>query len=187
MLIVFSGAPGTGKTTLSRPLALQLAAVYLRIDTIEQPIIAAYGNDIADTGYRVAYGVARDNLLLGRDVVADCVNPLNITRDAWRDVGLSAGVPVAEIEVLCSAPAEHRRRVETRTPDIPGFALPTWDQVCQPADRPMAPRAHRHRHSRADCRRLPRGTIGCPARLIPQLLQRSRLRAPGRLAGPGRW
>ena len=90
MLIVFSGAPGTGKTTLSRLLALQLAAVYLRIDTIEQPIMAAYGNDIADTGYRVAHGVARDNLLLGRDVVADCVNPLNIAREAWRDVGLSA-------------------------------------------------------------------------------------------------
>jgi predicted kinase len=130
MLIVFSGAPATGKTTLSRPLAQQLAAVYLRIDTIEHPVMAAYGDDIADTGYRVAYGLARDNLLLGRDVVADCVNPLNITRDAWRDVGLSAGVPVTEIEVLCSDPAEHRRRVETRTPDIPGLAPPTWDQVC---------------------------------------------------------
>ena len=129
MFIVFSGAPGVGKTTISRPLAQRLAAVYLRIDTIELPVMAAYGADIADTGYRVAYGVARDNLLLGRDVVADCVNPLNITRDAWRDVGLSAGVPVTEIEVLCSDPAEHRRRVETRSPDIPGLALPTWDQV----------------------------------------------------------
>jgi predicted kinase len=129
MLIVFSGAPATGKTMLARLLAQRLAAVYLRIDTIEHPVMAAYGNDIADTGYRVAYGVARDNLLLGRDVVADCVNPLNITRDAWRDVGLSAGVPVAEIEVVCADPAEHRRRVETRAADIPGFALPTWEQV----------------------------------------------------------
>jgi len=39
MLIVFSGTPGTGKTTLSRLLAQQLGAVYLRIDTMDQPIM----------------------------------------------------------------------------------------------------------------------------------------------------
>jgi predicted kinase len=130
MLIVFSGAPGTGKTTLSRLLAQHLAAVWLRIDTIEHPVMAVYGADIADTGYRVAYGIARDNLLLGRTVVADCVNPLNLTRDAWRSGGLGAGAAVVEIEVICSDRSEHRRRVEGRTADIPGFALPTWEDVC---------------------------------------------------------
>ena len=75
---------GQGPRRFRRLLARRLAAVYVRIDTIEQPVMAASSNDIADTGYRVAHGVARDNLLLGRDVVADCVNPLNVTRDAWR-------------------------------------------------------------------------------------------------------
>ncbi len=141
MLIVFSGAPGTGKTTLSRSLARQLAAVYLRIDTMEQPLMAAYGNDIADAGYRVAYGVAQDNLALGLTVVADCVNDVNIARDAWRDVGLRAGVPILEFEILCSDVAEHRRRVETRKADIPGFTLPTWEEVCSRRTEPWR-RAH---------------------------------------------
>lgn len=38
MLIVFSGLPGTGKTTLARDLASRAGAVYLRVDTIEQAI-----------------------------------------------------------------------------------------------------------------------------------------------------
>ncbi len=38
MLIVFSGLPGTGKTTIANDLAATTGAVYLRIDTIEQAI-----------------------------------------------------------------------------------------------------------------------------------------------------
>ena len=35
MLIVFGGLPGTGKTTLSRLVAQDLSATWLRIDVIE--------------------------------------------------------------------------------------------------------------------------------------------------------
>lgn len=38
MLIIFSGLPGCGKSTIARALAKRLGAVYLRIDTIEQAI-----------------------------------------------------------------------------------------------------------------------------------------------------
>ena len=41
MLIIFSGLPGSGKSTIARALARRLRAVYLRIDTIEQAIRAA--------------------------------------------------------------------------------------------------------------------------------------------------
>ena len=37
MLIVFGGLPGTGKTTLSRLVAQDLSATWLRIDVIEVP------------------------------------------------------------------------------------------------------------------------------------------------------
>ncbi|CAN2533969.1 hypothetical+protein [Methylocapsa aurea] len=129
MLVVFSGLPGSGKTTLSRLLARRLEAVYLRIDTMEPPIQAAYGHDIGDVGYRVAFGVAADNLALGRKVIADCVNDVNIARDAWRAVGRAAKVVVAEIEVRCSDAREHRRRVETRIADVAGLLLPSWEEI----------------------------------------------------------
>jgi len=136
MLIVFSGAPGTGKTTLSRLLAQQLGAVYLRIDTMDQPIMETYGDDIADVSYRVAYGVAHDNLKLGHVVVADCVNDVNITRDAWRNVALGIEVAVVEVEVVCSDVTEQRRRIEQRLPDIPNFTPPTWQTICNRRSEP---------------------------------------------------
>ena len=62
-------------------------------------------------------------------MIADCVNPLPITRDAWIAIAQQARVGAVEIEIICSDSAEHRRRVETRTSDIPGLRLPTWEEV----------------------------------------------------------
>jgi predicted kinase len=74
MLIVLSGLPGVGKTTIARELACALAAVYLRIDSIEQALRQA-GLAVKAEGYAVAHAVAADNLRAGQTVVADCVNP----------------------------------------------------------------------------------------------------------------
>ena len=63
--------------------------------------------------------------------MADSVNPIEVTRAAWRDVAKRAGTRCIEIEVVCSDELEHRRRVETRTADIAGHRLPTWQEVCE--------------------------------------------------------
>jgi len=128
---VFGGLPGTGKTTIARELARHLGAVHLRIDSIEQALRECRGGRHSpdDAGYRVAYEVAADNLSLGRVVVADSVNPLPVTRDAWVAVAKRTGTPVVEVELLCSDPKEHRRRAETRVSDIPGLVLPTWQEI----------------------------------------------------------
>jgi len=49
---------------------------------------------------------------------------LQITRDAWRAVGDGTGAEIAELEIICSDRAGHRRRVETRVNDIPGHEPP---------------------------------------------------------------
>ena len=110
MLIVFGGLPGTGKTTIARELARELGAVYLRIDSIEQAIrdSVTVNRSLDDAGYRVGYGVAGDNLGLGRTVIADSVNPLAVTRNAWVEVANRARASVMEIEVICSDVDEHR-------------------------------------------------------------------------------
>ena len=131
MLIIFGGLPGVGKTAIARELARRTGAVHLRIDSIEEAIRASgvVSGPLDDAGYRVAYAVAEDNLRLGRIVVADSVNPLPVTRLAWRDVAIRAQVRTMEIEVVCSDAREHRRRVETRIADIPGLRLPVWNDI----------------------------------------------------------
>jgi len=128
MLVVFSGRSGTGKTTIARALAAAASAVYLRIDSIEQAM-RNEGTTVVAEGYVAAYAVAEDNLRLGRTVVADSVNPWPLTRAAWRSVAERAGVPVLDVELVCSDAAEHRRRVEARRADIPGHHVPTWPEV----------------------------------------------------------
>ena len=128
LLIVFGGLPATGKTTLARGLARRLAATHMRIDTIEQSLKAA-GLAVGPAGYVIANALTADNLMLGRTVVADCVNPVLASRNGWRETALRCSARLVEVEIICSDLAEHRRRVEGRVTDIEGLVLPGWDQI----------------------------------------------------------
>lgn len=77
----------------------------------------------------VCWAQAEENLNLGMTVVADSVNSIKITRDAWQDVAKKADVPFIEIELFCSNPSEHQKRIETRQADITGHQLPKWHDV----------------------------------------------------------
>jgi predicted kinase len=128
-----AGRPATGKTTVARMVARRLGAVHLRVDTIEQAIVrAGAGNHpLGPVGYVVAYALAEEHLRQGLTVIADSVNPLAVTRAAWRDVARRTGVDLLEVEVVCSDRAEHERRATSRISDIPGLQPPTWHDIQQ--------------------------------------------------------
>jgi predicted kinase len=131
MLVVFGGLPGTGKSTIAGLVAQRCKAVLLRIDIIEQAIRSSevLAGDIGPAGYAAAFGLAESNLALGHIVIADSVNPLPVTREAWRSVAVGRSVPLLEVEIICSDEAKHRHRVENRVSDIPGLQLPDWPAV----------------------------------------------------------
>ncbi|MGV1945618.1 MULTISPECIES: hypothetical protein [unclassified Agrobacterium] len=108
-------------------------ACYLRVDTIEQAISSstplAGQHNVGPAGYVALYRVAEDNLRLGQIVIADSINPIEITRAAFRNVATETSSGFIEIEVVCSDVITHRHRAETRSPAIEGRLNPTWAQI----------------------------------------------------------
>jgi predicted kinase len=143
MLVVLGGLPGVGKTSIARAFSKAVSAVHVRIDSIEQAIRESGVSVVSldDAGYRAAYAVAEDNLRVGHIVVADSVNPIQITRAAWLEVARRSGTHAIEVEIRCSDQAEHRRRVESRLADRERGG-PTWQEVLSRDYRPWPTRTH---------------------------------------------
>nr|WP_229665831.1 AAA family ATPase [Ornithinimicrobium pekingense] len=143
VLVVLSGLPGVGKTSLARAVCPRLGAAHLRVDTVEQGLLRGGlpAGDLGAQGYGAAYAVAADQLDVGLSVVADMVNGVDEARAGWESAAAAGRAAVVRVLVECSDPQEHRRRVEGRTADIPGHRLPDWEQT---ATRGLAPWPEAH-------------------------------------------
>jgi predicted kinase len=122
VLYVFSGLPGTGKTTLAQNISRIFKAVYLRIDTIEQGIMDLCKFNIQGEGYRLAYRIIEDNLKIGNDIISDQCNPWELTRNEFKNLAIENNCKYLNIEIICSNKEEHKRRVENRK-------FPPWEEI----------------------------------------------------------
>ena len=130
-LVVFSGLPGVGKTTLSGLVAERLTAAVIRIDAIESAVVTAglAAAPVGPVGYLVAHRIAQGCLAAGTSVVIDAVNPVPEARQGWSDLSVAAGSSLVLVEVVLADEREHRRRVAARRSDLAGLVVPTWADV----------------------------------------------------------
>lgn len=131
ILVSLSGLPGVGKTTLAKKLAARTRAIHLRVDSVESALKRSILSicSAEDAGYLAIASVAKDNLLLGFDVIADTVNPIKLSRKLWAETASDGAAQLLNVEVICSDQALHRKRVETRISDIEAHVVPDWQAV----------------------------------------------------------
>ena len=74
VLVVVGGLPATGKSTIADQVARLVRAPYLRVDRIEQAIVAysSLKHPIGASGHAVAHALANEQLALGLDVIVEC-------------------------------------------------------------------------------------------------------------------
>ncbi|KRF36118.1 AAA family ATPase [Nocardioides sp. Soil805] len=128
-LVVMSGLPGSGKSTVASALARGLGCAVVSVDTVERGLHDAGVDPTQPLGlaaYAVANRVVAVQLALGHSVVADAVNAHPDARRAWLDLAQEHGHEVVVLEVRCSDEALHRGRLESRGHEL---RVVPWERV----------------------------------------------------------
>jgi predicted kinase len=124
VLIVVSGLPGTGKSTLSSGIAAARRAPVLSVDPVESAIVRAGVPRSWETGlaaYLVVQDLAEPALAAGLDVIVDSVSAAEPPRDGWRSLAARHDTPMRVIVCQVADTGEWRRRLATRNR---GLAIP---------------------------------------------------------------
>ena len=132
MLIAMAGLPAAGKSSIAAGVGGALSFPVVAVDPIEAALRRSGIGREQPTGlaaYVVAEAVADGILALGQTVVIDAVNAVEPARQQWRALAARHRMRLAVIEVVCSSPELHRRRLEERDRGIEGFEEPTWAEV----------------------------------------------------------
>lgn len=134
-LIVFSGLPGTGKSTLAEALAKDLAIPVFAKDWLEatrlrselQP--ANEEKPLGFAGYELLTMLAERQLMLRQSVILDSVAASRSIRCAWSQLAENYKADYRVIECVCSNETLHRSLLKGRQRNIPGWHELEWSDV----------------------------------------------------------
>lgn len=147
MLIAMAGLPASGKSALARAISDRLKYPVIAVDSIEAAMwrsgIGGPTRPEVPTGvssFVIAEALAQDILRLGIGVIIDAVNDSEPARRRWVELAARHGYALRFVEVVCSDPELHRRRLETRVRDIDGYIEPSWQDVLNRRYEPFAGR-----------------------------------------------
>jgi predicted kinase len=136
VLIVISGLPGTGKTTLATALARRVGAAHLSVDAVEDALLGVGLDANWTTGvaaYEAVRAAAEQNLSLALTVVVDAVNDSEAARQTWRDAANATGVALHFVLLRPPPTFEHQRRLHARTRNLRHVPEPSWGDVMERA------------------------------------------------------
>jgi predicted kinase len=129
VLVVVSGLPGSGKSTVARGVAERARLQLLVLDRLEKPFLARgiSGEMIGWAGYQALTALAEDNLRLVRGVLLDSVGWTRELRSGWSAMAARHQALYRPIEVICSDARVYRDRVGAR--QVPGQPALTWEDI----------------------------------------------------------
>jgi len=134
-LIVFSGLPGTGKSTLAEIIGKQFGVPVFAKDWLEAVLLqnglqpTRDGKSLGYVGYELLTTLAERQLMLGQSVILDSVAGIQRIRDAWKGLAERYHAGWRVIECICSNEEIHRERLGTRKRNIPGWHELDWFEV----------------------------------------------------------
>ncbi|OUL32020.1 hypothetical protein BV378_00340 [Nostoc sp. RF31YmG] len=134
-LILFSGIPGTGKSTLSEEIARTLNVPVFSLDWILGAMLLSQLR-VQQEGFYITTAEAlltmliQRQLMLGQSAILDTPANTVAQRKHWQELAQSYNAAFYGIETICSDMELHRRRVEGRKRGIPGWHdTVNWNHV----------------------------------------------------------
>lgn len=134
-LILFSGLPGTGKSTLAEAIGQDLGIPVFAKDWLEAILVQNGVNPILESnppksiGYELLTVLAERQLRLAQSAILDSVAGSQTIRTAWRQLSEQYEADWRVIECICSDEAIHRARLQCRHRNIPGWHELEWSEV----------------------------------------------------------
>jgi predicted kinase len=133
--IVFSGLPGTGKSSLAEAVGRQLQIPVFAKDWLEATLVGAglVSNNkdklLGISGYELLTVLAARQFKLGQSVILDCVAATQSIRDQWRELAAQHQAEWRVIECVCSDEQLHQTRLQKRKREIPNWYEIEWSDV----------------------------------------------------------
>jgi predicted kinase len=134
-LIIFSGLPGTGKSTLAEAVGKALEIPVFAKDWLEAALLrsglkpTSADKSLGYAGYELLTVLAKRQLMLGQSVILDSVAASRTIRDTWLSLTEQYNADYRVIECICSNESLHRSRLKQRQRNIPGWHELEWSEV----------------------------------------------------------